>query len=304
MKNFSRSLILALVLCVFVSSCACAAISKSIHGGMLAYLGTTEDEFQQATDQLHDLLKAYSFALNPAAVQEYVEVLIAMRDDRHVIHFYDNLTSMLMALNAGRVDEISLPEAVARYIMRKGEGYRVLFTIFMPSSISFGFRAEDTGLCEDFNKAIAAMKEDGTFKALEEKYIKNAEENPAAVEFSKIDGAGTITVAVTGDMPPIDYVDGSGKAAGYNTAVLAELGKRMNKNIALLNIEAGARSAALTSKRADVIFWYRNTQGITIPEETGFKGTNPINSVMKDSNEGVILSEPYYEWEKTLMLTK
>ena len=304
MKRFSRLVIAALVLSLCLSSCAFAAITKSVHGGMLAYLGTTEDEFQNAVDQFHDLLRAYSFAPNPAAFQDHLAVLTAFRDDRHIIHFYDNLTSMLMALNAGRVDEIMLPESTARYIMKKDNSYRILFTISMPSSISFGFRAEDTGLCEDFSKAIASMKEDGTFKALEEKYITNAEENPAAVEFSKIDGAGTITVAVTGDMPPIDYVDESGNAAGYNTAVLAELGKRMNKNIALLNIEAGARSAALTSKRADVIFWYRNTQGMTFPEETGFKDANPINSVLKDANEGIILSAPYYSWEKTLMLAK
>ena len=305
MKKFSRFIVAVLILCVLMSSCAFAARKglNSIHGGMLAYLGTTEDEFQAATDQFKDMLKAFSFAANLPSVQEYVEVLTAFRDNRHVIHFYDNLTSMLMALEAGRVDEISLPESTARYLMKQDPEYRILFTIHMPSSISFGFRAEDTGLCEDFNKAIASMKEDGTLKAIEEKYI-NPDAAPEAVAFEKFEGAGKITVAVTGDMPPVDFVAENGQPAGYNTAVLSEIGKRLQKNIEVINIEAGARSSALVSGRADVIFWYRSTKGMTIPAELEFKGENPINAVMKDSSEGVILSAPYYEWEKTLMITK
>ena len=304
MKKFSCLIIAILILCMVISSCAFAARkgNNSIHGGVLGYLGTNEDEFQKSVDDFSKTLPNFVFSNTPA-LQDYVKVLIAFRDNRHVIHFYDNLTSMLMALEAGRVDEISLPESTARYIMKNDPEYSILFAIHMPSSISFGFRADDTELCEEFNKAIAAMKEDGTLKAIEEKYI-NPEVVPEAVAFEKFDDAGKITIAVTGDMPPVDFVAENGQPAGYNTAVLSEIGKRLKKNIETINIEAGARSSALVSGRADVIFWYRSTKGMTIPEEAGFTGENPLNSVMKDSNEGVILSAPYYEWERTLMLTK
>ena len=306
-KKVSCLVVAALILSMLMSSCAFAArlASRAIHGGVLSYLGTTEDEFQKALDDLSKMLPAFSFNVNNTPeMQDVVALLIAFRDHRHVIHFYDNLTSMLMALNAGRVDEISLPESTAKYIMNSDPDYRILFTIPTPSSISFGFRAEDTGLCEDFSKVITAMKEDGTLKALEEKYIKNADKNPEAVAFEKFENAETITVAVTGDMPPVDFIAEDGKPAGYNTAVLSEIGKRLKKNIALINIETGARSAALTSERADVIFWYRSTKGILISEETGFNGVNPLNAVMKDAADDVILSTPYYEWEKSLMITK
>jgi len=303
-KKFSRLILAALLICVLMSSCAFAARRSginSVHGGVLSYLGTTEDEFQAALDEFSKMLPAFSFAA--PGMEEYTALLTAFRDNRHVIHFYDNLTSMLMALEAGRVDEISLPESTARYIMKSDPEYRILFSIRMPSAISFGFRADDKELCGEFSKAVASMKEDGTLKALEEKYI-NAENISEAASFEKFDDADKITVAVTGDMPPIDFVAADGKPAGYNTAVLSEIGKRLKKNIEIINIEAGARSAALTSKRADVIFWYRSTKGMTLPAELDFKGDNPVNAVMKDSTEGVILSEPYYEWQKTLMLTK
>ena len=124
-----------------------------------------------------------------------------------------------------------------------------------------------------------------------------------SAKYSKLDDADKITVAVTGDMAPIDFIAEDGQPAGYNTAVLSEIGKRMKKNIEMINIEAGARSAALASGKADVIFWYRTTKGMTITEDDS-KIENPINSVIKDSGENVIISVPYYEWERTLMLTK
>ena len=119
----------------------------------------------------------------------------------------------------------------------------------------------------------------------------------------KIHDADTIKVAVTGDMPPVDYVNEAGMAAGYNTAVIAEIGKRLKKNIEILSIEAGARSEALTSGRADVIFWYRTTQGLKFHEEIDVDDSQ-INKVLTDTTEGVILSEPYYRWENELFLAK
>ena len=65
-------------------------------------------------------------------------------------------------------------------------------------------------------------------------------------EIEKIDNAETIRVGVTGDLPPIDYVDEAGIPAGFNTAVLAEISRRIVKNIELVSIESGARSIALS----------------------------------------------------------
>ena len=102
-------------------------------------------------------------------------------------------------------------------------------------------------------------------------------------------GADTIKVAVTGDLPPIDFVLADGRPAGFNTAVLAEIGKRLRLNIELLNIDSGARAAALASGRADVIFWVQ---------------------VYKDSDrqpdvpENIVLSESYFDWNKFLHIRK
>ena len=306
-KFFVKVVVFSMVVVIFSSVASFAAMSsKHAHKiGILSYLGTNEESFQESIDNFRKFLSplAVSAMGTVPEMQDMPRFLQSFRDNKYIIKFYDSLASMLMAVESGRADEISLPESTANYVLKNDPSYRILLAINMPSAIALGFRENDTALCEELNKVITAMKEDGTLKAFEEKYIKAAgTEKPAPVEFSNFEGADTIKVAVTGDMPPIDYISEEGKPAGYNTAVLSEIGRRLQKNIELINIEAGARSAALSSERVDIVFWYRTTQGVTIPKEAGLEGENPLDNAIKDKTEGVILSAPYYEWNKYLVL--
>ena len=104
---------------------------------------------------------------------------------------------------------------------------------------------------------------------------------------------------MTGDMPPIDLIAADGSPTGYNTAVLSEIGRRLKKNIQIISVDTGGRSAALSSQRADVVFWYRSTEGIRMPRKLN---ENPMKGVMKDTLEGVILSTPYYEWDTDVVI--
>lgn len=309
MKN--RKVFYALFIVLLLASSAFAALPsrrvQEVKGGVLRYLGTTEEAFQKGVDEMSAIMSSsplLSYAKVDPNVADALEVIKSFKENRRVITFFDSLTAMLMALDAGKIDEVSLPVITARYIMAQDKSYRLLFTIKMPSSISFGFRKDSEALCNEFNGVIKAMKEDGTLDKLADKYIGNGFNFTSdVVAFEKFEGADTIKVAVTGDLPPIDIIAADGTPTGYNTAVMAEIGKRLKKNIELLSIESGARSAALSSGRADVIFWYRSTEGLDFPEEAGLKD-NPLNKVIVDSSEGVIMSEPYYRWATVSFLTK
>ena len=127
------------------------------------------------------------------------------------------------------------------------------------------------------------MKSDGTLDNLIKTYITDAKVGKIAkVEIPKFDGAQTIKVGVTGDLPPLDLVLEDGSPAGFNKAILAEIAKRLNKNIEIVHIDSGARAAALASNQIDVIFW------AIIPDLEGF----PKDI---DKPEGVEFSVPYFK---------
>ena len=279
--------------------CSTGYASDAVNAGALTWLGTTEPEFQEGLD---DLRKALSPLINEKS--EWTEedglqdFLVELVKTRRVIRFYDSLLSMQMALRSGKVDEIVLPEAVGMYLLSNNPNYDVQFSLnMMPSTISFGFKRGNVSLQKEFNEAIASMKKDGTLARLAKDYITDlGAEEPERVEFTEFKGAKSVRAAVTGDLPPIDFIGADGRPAGYNTAILAEIGRRIKKNVRLLSVDAGGRSAALASERADVVFWYRNTEGIKTPKKAKGK------KFTKDSVDGVILSEPYYEWDTDLVI--
>ena len=224
-----------------------------------------------------------------------VEETLDVKISSHKPVFFDNLNAMQMALQSEQIDEISTYRSVARYIIAKDPRFEVLkdHSLEFIDSFCFALRDDETELRDSLNMVIKEMQDDGTLDRLTKEYITdiNAETDPPAVELPRFPAAGTIKVAVTGDLPPLDFVSADGKPAGFNTAVLAEIGNRMLKNIELVQVESGARASALTSKQVDVVFWAIVPVSEIIPQDS-------------DKPDGVILSEPYYKDKIVHMIFK
>lgn len=206
--------------------------------------------------------------------------------------FYDNMSSMLMALQAKDIYVMILADSVAEYIVaqndalmispeREGEGLNQNI-----ASYQMMMMEENAVLHQKFNDAIIELKEEGIIDELIETHIKGHTDgsNPQSVEIPVTEGADTVKVAVTGDLPPLDFVAADGTPAGFNMALLAEIAKKANINIEVVQVDTGARAAALTSGRADVIFWV-NTNSCAVHGEIE-KGA--------DIPEGTITTEPYF----------
>ena len=199
--------------------------------------------------------------------------------------FFDNLNTMIMALESGKINAFSTYKCVADYIVANHPNLEVADkdTLEFIDAFCFAIRSDDKELVKMADKAVREMRADGTLDKLTQEYIKkvgDGEKIPVA-DIQVIPGADTVKVAVTGDLPPLDYVDSEGKAAGFNTAVLSELSKRIGKNIELVQIESGARSAALTSGKADISFWAIVPVSEIIPKNA-------------DKPDGIELTAPYY----------
>lgn len=270
---------------------------KVVRLGLLTHLGTTQDEFQEGFDRFRSFLKSsepFSGLINEAVPKSFISSLV---NEHHVIYFYDSLMSSLMSLRAGKIDEFVLPESVGEYILSQNKSYEVRFsTNVLTSKISFGFREDNTELKEKFDKILKEMKSDGTLEVLCEKYISDFKiSGNKSIKPQEFKDAPVIRVAVTGDMPPVDMFAGDGKPAGFNTAVLAEMGRRLECNIEFVNVSSAARSSALFSGRVDVVFWYAT-------KEDTIESNDLLQEVFNDVPAGVILSVPYYSWDKEFII--
>jgi len=199
--------------------------------------------------------------------------------------YFDKMNDMQLALESGKIDILSTYQNVADYMLKKSSEKEILPSErSLEDSFCFALREGDTILRNDLNKAIRSMMKDGTLGKLSKQYITELKDGaePPAVPITHIDGADTIKVAVTGDLPPFDLVLADGTPAGFSTAVLAEISRRIGKNIEIVTVDSAARASILSSKGADVVFW------VSVPKDS------MLIPADIDRPAGIIVSEPYY----------
>ncbi len=280
LKNIAKSLLSCVLAGALFTGCgggdtgssdkpaAPPASSGDIKLGMISHLNATEK-------RMEDILKM---------VQEDSGVKVT----NYALTYYDSLKLMQMGIEAGNVDSISTYQSVANYLIANNDKFELVQHDALNkirNSFCFAVRKEDTQLKAELDKVVDEMKADGSLDKLINDYITNLEkgQTPPKVELTKIDGADTIKVGVTGDLPPLDLVLPDNSPAGFNTAMLAEISKRLGKNIEVIQIETGARAAALSSKVIDVVFW------VIVP-----LGNDGIPADI-DKPEGLELSTPYFQ---------
>lgn len=241
------------------------AADNSIKLGMLRYLNASETEFDGFMVKISE-----AFSLDMS---------------RHSVVYFDNLSAMQMALEAGKIDEMSTYVCVANYLSARNPNIEIIkdHTLEFIDAFCLALRDNEPDLRAELDAAISEMNADGTLANLTKTYINDVtgDNDPPAVDFETFDGADTIKVAITGDLPVLDLVRTDGKPAGFNTAVLAEIGKRLHKNIEMVQVDSGARAAALTSGQVDVVFWAIVPVSEIIPANA-------------DKPDGVELTAPYY----------
>ena len=216
-------------------------------------------------------LNADENSLDENAVNEWEKSDI--RIIKHKLFFFDNLTAIkILVARDSKLEILTITHETT------ADTFEDTFV--------FAMRAEDTDLKNSVDAQLEAMKNDGTLDNLIKIYItdlKGTEATPA-VEFETFDGAETLKIGVTGDLPPLDFISADGKATGFNTAVLSELGKRLQHNIEIVQINSAARAAALSSGNIDISFW------AVVP-------TNEALPADLDKLQGVEFSVPYFKDE-------
>lgn len=294
----------------------------AVNVGLLTFLNTTEQDFV--------LYRRGAFFVNNYLADEgFLKVSDAFYNGSNFVmrhFFYDDLNAMVMALKSGILNRITISQTTAKYVASHDSDIGLILEFdlkkekspfveqlltYQGFGYSFLLRKDSAELWKEFNKAIADIKADGTLNRLIQEQIYDAIDNKEIqpVELAKIEGSETIRVAVTGSLPPMDYVAPNGTPAGFNTVVLSEISKRIGKNIELTVVDSIGRAAALSSGKVDVVFWASSPliayedyapkkDGMTAKQaaiidelERGFQAEE-YKTV--DIPEGTLITEPYY----------
>ena len=259
---------IAMLLALMLLGLSCSALAEGKTFGTLSFLNLTEEENGIVGTSMRRPMQ--EILLLDGVLEKQDSQVPA---GRPAFRYYDSLNAMLLALQAGEVIAINVPYYTGKYLcsannilMMRVEYHpekATKITDWALSRISDGYsfmmKEENTALRDAFDAQISAMKEDGTLQKLIDEHIIKVSEGgePVAIAFEKFEG-DPIRIAVTGSLPPMDYVAADGTFAGFNTAVLAEIGKRLQKSIELVQVDSVSRALALSEGTVDVVFWTRS----------------------------------------------
>lgn len=218
--------------------------------------------------------------------EEALDEFYSNSNYKHI--FFNNLSNMVMALQAGQIDEMSIYESVAKYFVDHNPNFEyILREPVLTDIFCCAMREKDIALKNEFDAAILQMSKDGTLARLVKRYIAEVhfDDTPPIIRMPDFYNDSMIKIGVTGDLPMLDYIRPDGLPAGFNTAVLAEISQIIKKNFVLVQIESGERAIALTSGEVDVIFWAVVPNGDSnIPDDF-------------DKLSGMIFTQPYFSDE-------
>ena len=268
---------LSLSLMMLLGMLAVPAMADDFLVGTLSYLNMTEEDNYRIGLAMKQPLKKLLF-MHDVWTDDGATAVIG--DPAY--HYYDTLNAMLMGLQAGEVNCIEVPYYTGKYLCSTNDGLIIreeyhpekaagaseVAINMISDGYSFLMKEENVELRDAFDVQIAAMKADGTLQRLIDEHIVRASEGaePAAIAFEKFEG-DPVRIAVTGSLPPMDYVAADGSFAGFNTAVLAEIGRRLQKNIELVQEDSMGRALALSEGTVDVVFWTRGMTDFLLEDE-------------------------------------
>ncbi len=272
---------------MFVKKIFGAVASCLLAGALLVGCGSSDAPQSEKKSDADKIGMIAGLNVSEEKINATIRSIVGVDLDYDVV-YYDNLNAMQSGFEAGAVDEISTYKIVGDYLIARHPEFEISdkhkLKLDLRDRFCCAVKSDNQDLIHLIDGAINAMKSDGTLERLTKEYITDLKgtDEPPAVEMPHIDGALTHKVAVTGDLPPLDLIRADGTPAGFNTAVLAEIGKRISRNFELVSIESNARASALASGTVDMVFWVRVPQGDDLL---------PLNF---DRPDGIEVSEDYF----------
>lgn len=182
------------------------------------------------------------------------------------IKTFDTGDTMYNSLSTGAVDAIMDDEAVIQYAIQQGQD--LALNMEGEAIGSFGFSVKKGSqyeyLVDDFNKALAAMKADGTYDKIVKKWLGSAssvKENPSDYSSlltltGKIGAVATpikasYTIVSDSSFAPFEYQGKDGKYTGIDIELIKAIAEQQGFTLTIQNPGFDAALNAVQSGQAD-----------------------------------------------------
>ncbi|HEM2548264.1 TPA: ABC transporter substrate-binding protein/permease [Streptococcus suis] len=183
------------------------------------------------------------------------------------IKTFDTGDLMYNSLSTGAVDAVMDDEAVIQYAIQQGQDLSI--DIAGEAIGSFGFSVKKGSqyeyLVEDFNKALAAMKKDGTYDQIMAKWLGSSTASADTTDYSSrlsLTGSATAkatpvkasyTIVADSSFAPFEYQDENGNYVGIDMELIKAIAEQQGFTITIQNPGFDAALNAVQAGQADAV---------------------------------------------------
>ena len=175
--------------------------------------------------------------------------------------YYDDVSSMLLALQNGVIDAMVTDLPVAQLSMARQPGLAIFPESIAPDSYGLGL-PKDSPLTDQISAILEGYEADGTLDALAEKWM-GADESVKQLEMEDYDAPnGVLRYAHVSTSEPMSYVGANGASMGYEVELVYLIAKELGMELEITQGNFTGVMAMLQSGQADII-----SGSISITEE-------------------------------------
>lgn len=143
--------------------------------------------------------------------------------------------------------------------VNKDAKLEILDTEYITEDYAIAVAKEDTQLLADINAALKTLKENGTVKKIQDKYISGIEHD--LVFQQDVEGKEVIKMGTNAEFPPYEYKEGD-EIVGIDAEIAAAIADILGKKLVIEDMLFDATIPALVAGKIDFIM-----AGLTVTEE-------------------------------------
>jgi len=233
-----RFLLIIVAALALLPACAgCAKAPGGHNSGEVKY--TTLDDFEGA------LIGTMTGAVT--------DDILNSRIDGLEFKYYNDTTSIMMALRSGDIDAFASDEPIARLAVAKNKDLALFPEAAQVDSYGLGL-AKNSPYTDQVSAVIEQFQQDGTMEELEQKWIGDDD----SVKYLDIedDGAaanGVLRYAHDSTSAPMCYVGEGGASLGFEVELVYRIAREMGMEVEFIQTTFGSLINMLTSGKADIV---------------------------------------------------
>ncbi|MBR0228249.1 MAG: transporter substrate-binding domain-containing protein, partial [Clostridia bacterium] len=190
--------------------------------------------------------------------------LVESRLPNAQVYYYNTVTDVLAALNAGKLDAGCMDEPMLRFLKIENPQIKILDELLDKSNLAAVFPKTEAGqaLCAQYSEFLEKLWEDGTMKEIDAVWFGEDDGKRTVIDFASLPAAnGTLRMAADLSMAPFTYMKDN-KIVGYDVDVAARFCQAYGYALEIVPMDFGGILPSVQSGKCEFA-----SSCITVTEE-------------------------------------